>query len=210
MTDWVVDVVERLGAVGVGILILLENLLPPIPSEIILPFAGFTAEQGRLNPIAAWVAATTGSLLGAWVLYGIGAKVGEERIRELSRKRWFIFFGEKDFDRGDRFFERHGGAVVFFGRFIPLVRSIVSVPAGLERMSLVRFTVFTAIGSGIWNAAFITAGWVLGDNYDQVERYVGPVSKATVALLAVAAVVLIVRKWRQVSVVRRRRRTTDT
>ena len=210
MTDWVVDVVERLGAVGVGILILMENLLPPIPSEIILPFAGFAAEQGKLNPIGAWIAATTGSLVGAWVLYGIGAKVGEERIRELSRKRWFIFFGEKDFDRGDRFFERHGGAVVFFGRFIPLVRSIVSVPAGLERMSLVRFTVFTAIGSGIWNAAFITAGWVLGDKYDRVERYVGPVSKATVALLAVVAIVLIVRKGRQVSVVRRGRRTTDT
>ena len=197
MTDWVVDVVERLGAVGVGVLILLENLLPPIPSEIILPFAGFTAEQGKLNAGAAWVAATTGSLVGAWILYGIGAALGEERIRELSRKRWFIFFGEKDFDRGDAFFERHGGAVIFFGRFIPLVRSIVSVPAGLERMSLVRFSVFTAIGSGIWNAAFITAGWVLGDRYDQVERYVGPVSRATVALLAVAAVVLAVRKYRR-------------
>lgn len=197
MTDWVVDVVERLGALGVGMLILLENLLPPIPSEIILPFAGFTAEQGKLNAVAAWAAATTGSLVGAWVLYGIGATVGEERIRELSRKRWFIFFGEKDFDRGDAFFDRHGGAVVFFGRFIPLVRSIVSVPAGLERMSLVRFSLFTAVGSGIWNAAFITAGWVLGDNYDQVEKYVGPVSKATVALLAVAAIVLAVRKYRR-------------
>lgn len=196
MTDWVVDVVERLGAVGVGVLILLENLLPPIPSEIILPFAGFTAEQGKLNAIAAWAAATTGSLVGAWVLYGIGAALGEERIRELSRKRWFIFFGEKDFDRGDAFFERHGGAVIFFGRFIPLVRSIVSVPAGLERMSLVRFSLFTAVGSGIWNAAFITAGWVLGDNYDRVERYVGPVSKGVVALLAVALVVLVVRKVR--------------
>lgn len=197
MTDFVVDIVERLGALGVGVLILLENLLPPIPSEVILPFAGFAAEQGKVNAVAAWVAATTGSLVGAWVLYGIGATVGEERIRELSRKRWFIFFGEKDFDRGDRFFERHGGAVVFFGRFIPLVRSIVSVPAGLERMSLVRFSLFTAIGSGIWNAAFITAGWVLGDRYDQVERYVGPVSKATVALLAVAAVVLVLRKYRR-------------
>ena len=196
MTDWVVDVVERMGALGVGVLILLENLLPPIPSEIILPFAGFTAEQGKLNAVAAWAAATTGSLAGAYVLYGIGAALGEERIRELSRKRWFFLFGEKDFDRGDRFFDQHGGAVVFFGRFIPLVRSIVSVPAGLERMSLVRFTLFTAIGSGIWNAAFITAGWFLGDNYDQVERYVGPVSKGVVALLAVALVVLIVRKLR--------------
>lgn len=178
-------------------LILLENLLPPIPSEVILPFAGFAAEQGRINALAAWAAATAGSLLGAFVLYGIGAKVGESRIRELSRKRWFIFFGEKDFDRGDRFFERHGGVVVFFGRFIPLVRSIVSVPAGLNRMSLLRFSLFTAVGSGIWNAAFIAAGYALGGRYEQVERYVGPVSKAVVAMLAVAVVVLAVRKYRR-------------
>src|SRR5688572_13194751 len=107
MTDWVVDVVERLGALGVGFLIFLENVLPPIPSEVILPFAGFAAERGELNIVAAWFAATVGALAGALVLYGIGAVVGEERLREVSRQRWFIFFGEKDFDRGDRFFDRH-------------------------------------------------------------------------------------------------------
>lgn len=196
MADWVVDVVERLGALGVGLLILLENLFPPIPSELILPFAGFTAEQGKLNPVAAWVAATAGSLVGAYVLYGIGAALGEERVRELSRKRWFILFGEKDFDRGDAFFERYGAWVVFFGRFVPLVRSIVSVPAGLERMPLPRFVVLTAVGSGVWNAVFITAGWVLGDNYDTVEEYVGPASYAVLAALAAAGAWLI---WRKLS-----------
>ena len=194
MTEWVVDVVERLGAIGVGLLIFLENVLPPIPSEVILPFAGFAAEQGRVNAIGAWFAATIGSLSGAAVLYAIGAFIGEERLRELSRKRWFVFFSEKDLDRGLTFFDRFGVWVVFFGRFIPLVRSIVSVPAGLDRMPLVRFGVLTFVGSGIWNAVFITAGWILGENYDRVEKYVAPASYAVVALLAVAGVWLIGRK----------------
>src|SRR5688500_1576985 len=136
VSDWVVDVIERLGAVGVGLLIFLENVLPPIPSEVILPFAGFAAQQGDLNVVAAWTSASVGSLAGALLLYGIGAFIGEERLRELSRKRWFVFFGEKDFDRGRQFFEKHGGSVVFFARFIPLVRSVVSVPAGLDRMPI--------------------------------------------------------------------------
>ena len=194
MTEWVVDVVERLGAIGVGLLIFLENVLPPIPSEVILPFAGFTAEQGKLNAVAAWVAATIGSLAGALVLYAIGAFIGEDRLRELSHKRWFVFFGEKDFDRGLAFFDRFGVWVVLFGRFIPLVRSIVSVPAGLDRMPLVRFAVLTAIGSGLWNAVFITAGWILGDNYDRVERYVAPASYVVVAALAAIGVWLVWRK----------------
>lgn len=188
------DVIERLGAVGVGLLIFLENVLPPIPSEVILPFAGFTAEQGKLNAAAAWFAATVGALAGALLLYGIGAVVGEERLRELSRKRWFVFFGEKDFDRGDRFFDRYGAWVVFFGRFIPLVRSVVSVPAGLERMALPRFVALTFVGSGIWNAVFITAGWILGDNYDRVESYVGPASYAVAGLLALVGLWLVWRK----------------
>ena len=191
------DVIERLGAVGVGLLIFLENVLPPIPSEVILPFAGFTAQQGDLNAVAAWLAATLGALAGALMLYGIGALIGEERLRELSRKRWFVFFGEKDFDRGDRFFDRHGAAVVFFGRFIPLVRSIVSVPAGIERMPIPRFALLTFVGSGIWNAVFITAGWVLGENWDSVEKFLAPISYVVLALLLAAGAFLLYRKLRR-------------
>ena len=190
------DVVERLGVVGVGLLIFLENVLPPIPSEVILPFTGFAAESGEINVIAAWLAATIGALIGALMLYGFGALIGEDRLRELAAKRWFVFFGEKDFERGLRFFDRHGAPVVFFGRFIPLVRSVVSVPAGLDRMPLGRFAVLTFVGSGIWNAVFITAGWVLGERWEQVERFVAPASYLVVAALAVAGVFLIVRKLR--------------
>lgn len=197
VSDWVVNVIERLGALGVGLLIFLENVLPPIPSEVILPFAGFTAQRGELNVAAAWLSASIGSLLGALLLYAIGAFIGEDRLRELSRKRWFIFFGEKDFDRGDRFFDRYGSQVVFFARFIPLVRSVVSVPAGVDRMPIVRFVVLTFAGSAIWNALFIGAGWVLGDNWDVVEGYMGPLSYLVVALLALALVLLVIRKVRR-------------
>lgn len=197
ISDWVVDTVDRIGEVGVGALIALENVFPPIPSEVILPLAGYRAEQGALNVGGVWVAATVGALVGAMILYGIGALVGAERLHQLAGKPWFVLFGEKDLDRGERWFERHGDKVVLFCRFIPLLRSVVSVPAGISRMPLPRFLLLTAIGSGIWNAVFIGFGWALGDRYEQVERYVGPVSYAVVGVLAVAVVVLAVRHLRR-------------
>ena len=188
IAGWVIDVVDSIGEAGVGALIALENVFPPIPSEVILPFAGFSAEQGDINGVLAWVAATLGALVGAYVLYFVGFVLSYERVHELAGKRWFILFGQSDLERGDRFFDRYGSWVVFFGRFIPLVRSIVSVPAGMEAMPLGRFTLLTAVGSGIWNAVFIWAGWQLGDRYDRVEKYVAPASYTVVALLALALV----------------------
>ena len=192
-----VDVVDKVGELGVGALITLENVFPPIPSEVILPFAGFSAERGDINGFLAWVAATIGALVGALILYAVGALISYERIHELAGNRWFILFGQKDLERGERFFERHGNQIVLFGRFIPLVRSIVSVPAGLDRMPLARFCLLTAIGSGIWNAIFIGAGYVLGDNYHRVEKWVAPIGYAVLALLLVGVVVLVVRRVRR-------------
>jgi membrane protein DedA with SNARE-associated domain len=180
--------------VGVGALVALETIFPPIPSEVILPFAGFSAAQGDVNLVAAWVAATVGALLGAWLLYGIGAVVGLERIAVLASKRWFPLFSATDLDRGDRFFDRHGDKVVLFGRCIPLVRSIVSVPAGIDRMPLVRFTALTALGSGVWNALFIGAGYQLGNRWERVETWIKPFSYGVVALLGLGVLVLIWRK----------------
>jgi membrane protein DedA with SNARE-associated domain len=197
IAGWVVDVVDKVGELGVGALITLENVFPPIPSEVILPFAGFSAERGEINGLLAWVAATIGALVGALILYGVGALVSYERIHELAGKRWFILFGQSDLERGERFFDRHGNQIVLFGRFIPLVRSIVSVPAGLDRMPLVRFSVLTLIGSGIWNAIFIWAGYVLGSNYDRVEGWIGPIGYAVLALLLAGLVWLVVRRIRR-------------
>ena len=198
LAGWVVDVIERIGEVGVGVLIALENVFPPIPSEIILPFAGFSASQGDINAVVAWMAATIGALVGAWILYGVGAAIGYDRVHELSGKRWFVLFGQADLERGERFFDKHGAKVIFFGRFIPLVRSIVSVPAGMDRMPIVRFSVLTAVGSGIWNALFIWAGYELGERWERVEGWLQPISYAVVLLLVVALVWLALRKRRAV------------
>jgi membrane protein DedA with SNARE-associated domain len=196
VADWVFSIVDRLGAAGVGLLILLENVVPPIPSEVILPLAGFRARSGALNVLAVWPAATAGSVLGALLLYGLGAWLGYERLHRLAGHRWFVLVSQKDLDRGERVFERHGGKVVLLGRCVPFLRSVVSIPAGIAGMPLSRFVVLTTIGSGVWNAAFIALGWSLGNNWDQVQRYLGPVSYVVLGLLAVGLVVLIVRRVR--------------
>ena len=197
IAGWVIDVVDSIGEVGVGVLIALENVVPPIPSEVILPFAGFSAQQGDINGVLAWVAATIGSLVGAWILYGVGRVLSYERVHELAGNRWFVLFSQNDLERGDRFFDRYGSWVVFFGRFIPLVRSIVSVPAGMNAMPLVRFSLLTVLGSAVWNAVFIVLGHQLCDRYDQVEQYVAPASYAVLAALLVALVWLVVRRVRR-------------
>jgi membrane protein DedA with SNARE-associated domain len=194
LAGWVVDVIERIGAPGVGALVALETAFPPIPSEVILPFAGFSASQGDVNVVAAWAFATLGALVGAWVLYAVGALIGMERLAVLATKRWFVLFGPGDLERGDRFFDRHGNQIVLFGRCIPLVRSIVSVPAGVERMPIVRFTLLTALGSGVWNALFIGAGYQLGNQWERVEAWITPISYAVVGLLLLLGAWLAYRK----------------
>jgi membrane protein DedA with SNARE-associated domain len=192
----VFSIVDRLGAAGVGLLILLENVIPPIPSEVILPLAGFRARTGGLNVLAVWPAATAGSVLGALLLYGLGAWLGYDRLHRLAGHRWFVLVSQRDLERGDAVFDRHGGKVVLLARCVPFLRSVVSIPAGISGMPLVRFVVLTAIGSGVWNAAFLALGWVLGENWEQVERFLGPVSYAVLALLAVGLAVLVVRRLR--------------
>jgi membrane protein DedA with SNARE-associated domain len=196
VADWVFSIVDRLGALGVGLLILLENVIPPIPSEVILPLAGFRARTGDLNVVAVWPAATAGSLLGALLLYGLGAWLGYERLHRLAGHRWFIFASQKDLERGDAVFDRHGGKVVLLARCVPFLRSVVSIPAGISGMPLVRFAVLTTIGSGVWNAAFLALGWVLGENWSQVEGWLGPVTYVVIGLIVIGLVVLVVRRVR--------------
>jgi membrane protein DedA with SNARE-associated domain len=196
VADWIFGIVDALGALGVGLLILLENVIPPIPSEVILPLAGFRARTGALNVLTVWPAATAGSVLGALLLYGLGAWLGHERLHRLAGHRWFVFASQKDIDRGDELFDRHGGKVVLLARCVPFLRSVVSIPAGISGMPVLRFTVLTAIGSGVWNAAFIGLGWALGENWTTVEQWLGPVSYVVIGLLVVGLVVLAVRRRR--------------
>jgi membrane protein DedA with SNARE-associated domain len=196
MADWIFTIVDRLGALGVGLLILLENVVPPIPSEVILPLAGFRTRTGTLNVLTVWPAATVGSVLGALVLYGLGAWLGHDRLRGLAARPWFVLASVKDIDRGRELFARHGGKVVLLGRCVPFLRSVVSIPAGIERMPLARFVLLTAAGSGVWNAAFLWIGWLLGENWNRVQGWLGPVSSVVVGLVVVGLVVLAVRRAR--------------
>lgn len=196
MTAWLFSIVDRLGVVGVGLLILLENLIPPIPSEVILPLAGFRAKVGAFDVVAVWAAATAGAVLGAGMLYGLGAWFGYERLHRLAAHRWFILSSQGDIERGHRLFDRHGGKVVLLARCVPFLRSVVSIPAGVTGMPLWRFVTLTAVGSGIWNALFIWLGWTLGENRGVIERYLGPLTYVVVGLSVLGLGVLVYRRSR--------------
>ncbi|XVU23681.1 DedA family protein [Actinoplanes sp. CA-054009] len=185
MTSFVTDLVERFGGPGAGLAVALENLFPPIPSEVILPLAGFLAGQGRMNVIAAIVWTTLGSVVGAVALYYVGAALGRDRVRAVAGRLPLVKV--EDLDRTEAWFARHGTKAVFFGRMIPIFRSLVSVPAGVERMRLPTFLLCTTLGSLIWNAAFVLAGYTLGANWTAVESYVG-----TFQNLVIVACVLLV------------------
>jgi membrane protein DedA with SNARE-associated domain len=196
VTQWVFSIVDRLGEVGIGLLIFLENVLPPIPSEVILPLAGFRARTGALNLWLTWPMATLGSVLGAVALYGLGAWLGYDRLHALAGKRWFFLTSQKDLDRGEKVFAEHGGKMVLLGRCIPVIRSVVSIPAGIARMPLPRFLLLTTIGSGVWNALFIGLGYSLGQNWDRVQGWIGPVTYVVLGLVVVGVVWLALRKAR--------------
>lgn len=174
ITTWVTDVVDALGYLGVAFLVALENVFPPIPSEAVLPLAGFVAGRGDANLIGMILAATAGSVVGAWLLYGIAAAIGPERLRRFIVRygRWFSV-REHHLERAEAWFDRRANMAVLIGRCVPLIRSIVSVPAGFRRMPLGRFTVLTAIGSAMWNTALISAGAVLGERWERVGDFVG-------------------------------------
>jgi membrane protein DedA with SNARE-associated domain len=195
IVNWVTDVVDALGYAGVAFLVALENVFPPIPSEVVLPLAGFVAGRGDANLIGMILAATLGSLVGAWALYGISAAIGPDRLHGFVVRygRWFGV-KERDLVRAENWFDRRSGTAVLVGRCVPLIRSVVSIPAGFRRMDPVRFTVFTLVGSLVWNTALIGAGAILGDRWERVGDVVGLLQGAVIVAI-VAAVGWFV--WRQ-------------
>jgi len=197
VASWVQDVIERLGAVGVALLVILENVFPPIPSEIVLPFAGFVAQRGDGSVVVMIFAATVGAVVGAVILYGVSALIGPDRLRAFVVRfgRWF---GVKltDLERAENWFDRHAVAAVLLGRCVPLIRSVVSVPAGFRRMSIAPFLLYTAVGSLVWNTALIGAGAILGDQWDRVEPYVATLQWVVVGLLVLLVLRFAITKLR--------------
>ena len=188
---WARDAIASAGYPGLAGLILAENLFPPLPSELFLPLAGYYVGTGQMQFAAAVAAATLGSLLGALVIYALGRVGGRPLLLRYGR---FLRVREADIDRAESWFARWDGWVVLGGRLVPGVRSLVSVPAGLARMPLWRFALLTTLGSALWNAALIGAGWALGSNYEAIGDYIGPASTALIALLA-GTIVLFGWRW---------------
>lgn len=195
-SDRVAETVETLGYLGVGLMVALESLFPPIPSELVLPLGGFVAGRGDASYLGMVLAATIGSLVGAWVLYGISAAIGPDRLHALVVRygRW-LRLGEHDLRRAEAWFDRRSDAAVLVGRCIPLIRSIVSVPAGFRRMPIVRFTLLTAAGSAVWNAALIGAGAVLGERWHRVGDVMGLVQGVVMVALAAGAAYVVWKRF---------------
>jgi membrane protein DedA with SNARE-associated domain len=188
LDERVIDIIERFGYTGIALLIALETVFPPLPSEIILPLGGFTASRGDLALWGVILAATLGSVAGALVLYGIGYWFGQERLYWLvDHYGRYVLLKQSDIDKANDWFERYSGKAVIIGRLVPVVRSLVSIPAGLTKMPLPTFILYTALGSAIWNGVLVGAGYLLGNNWEEVEHYVGYLQYAVI-LGAIAGV----------------------
>ena len=183
LVDWSVSLMEVIGPVGAGIAIALENIFPPLPSEVILPMAGLTASRGTFTLAEALIWTTVGSIVGAFLLYGIGAVLGLPRLRWIAAKVPLLH--PEDIDRTVEWFRRHGGKAVFFGRMIPIFRSLISIPAGVTRMPLWKFGLLTAAGSLIWNTIFVLAGFYLGEAWPIVEEYTGILQYVVIAAVGI-------------------------
>jgi membrane protein DedA with SNARE-associated domain len=186
LIGWIADVIAALGSVGVAVLTLAEVFFPPIPSELVLPMAGYLASQDRLNLVASVIAATIGSTLGALALYWVGYKLGVDRVAALLRR--IPLMDEEDLDRARGWFDRHDRSSVLIGRLVPGVRSLISLPAGFQEMPLLAFTALTAAGSIVWNAALVAAGYLLGRQWQSVGRYSDWLNFAVIGVLAAGIV----------------------
>ncbi|WP_250033208.1 DedA family protein [Paractinoplanes maris] len=189
LTGFVTDLVDRLGGPGAGLAVALENLFPPIPSEVILPLAGFAAGQGRMSVIGAIAWTTLGSVVGAVALYYAGVLLGRDRLRAIAGRLPLIKVS--DLDRTEAWFHRHGPKTVLLGRMIPIFRSLISIPAGVERMSLPVFLLCTTVGSLIWNSVFVLSGYYLGANWHEVEAYAATFQKLVIAVCVVAVAAFV-------------------
>lgn len=192
---WTVTIMETLGPIGVGFMVFLDNIFPPIPSELVLPLAGFTSSQGQMNIVLAIVCATLGSLIGAVLLWALGRWIGIERIARIAVKMPLV--DVDDVHKTVDWFDRHGDKAVFFGRMIPIFRSLISIPAGMRDMRLAKFVLLTTVGSAIWNTILIVAGFVLGENWSIVETYAGYFQNIVIIAVVVFVIVWVVLKVRK-------------
>ncbi|MFL6729390.1 MAG: DedA family protein [Sphingomicrobium sp.] len=194
MSDWVVRLIEQSGYLGVAFLMFLETMFPPIPSEVIMPVAGVAAAQGKLSFTLSVVSGTAGAMLGNIVWY-LGARaLGHDRLKPIIQRygKWLTLDWD-DVEKAHRWFDRHGIALVFLGRLIPTIRSIVSIPAGLLDMRFRNFVVASTMGTALWTAILAGAGYKLQENFRDVGKIIGPLSNLVLAVLVVAYLSRLIR-----------------
>ncbi|WYL92728.1 MAG: DedA family protein [Gloeotrichia echinulata IR180] len=203
MLEWITNTINSLGYWGIALLMFLENLFPPIPSELIMPLAGFTASPyqpggAKLNIIGVFIAGVLGSVLGALIWYYPGKLLGEQRLKDLADKhgKW-LAISSRDIAKAKRWFDTQGNKAVFIGRLVPGIRTLISVPAGISNMHLLPFLFYTTLGSAAWVGLLTYSGYFLGSKYEVVDEYLAPVSKIVLGGLVLAFAVWVFRRRRK-------------
>ena len=196
MAQWIVGIINEFGYLGLVFLMLLEAVFPPIPSELIIPFAGYSAANGTMNPILVVLAATLGSVLGAIPWFLAGHFFGLERLKWLANRYGrLLTMSSRDIDMADRWFDRFGWTVVFFGRLLPIIRTLISAPAGLTGMPIWLFALCSILGMLVWNSILVGAGYVLHEHYHLVEAWLDPLSYVVIGGI-VAVYLFRVATWK--------------
>ncbi|WP_239746418.1 MULTISPECIES: DedA family protein [unclassified Mammaliicoccus] len=199
MEQWITDFMTQYGYVGIFILVFLEYIIHPFPSEIVLTFAGFMTTQSNLSIVVVCMLAVVGAVLGALVLYGIGAWIGEERIYRLIHKHGkYIGIKTKDLDKTITWLNKYGNWAIFIGRFIPIVRTLISLPAGITKMNIPLFIVLTAIGTGMWNILLIVLGMTLGSHWHKIIEFAGIYSKLFIFIIAIIVLYVLYRWFKRI------------
>ncbi len=192
MKDWVTQIIQAMGPAGIGFLMFAENLFPPLPSEYIMPLAGYMSAQGDMNLVWVILFGSLGSVLGAIFWYWVGSKAGAHDLHRWTEKHGiWIGLQPADLDRAEHFFHKHGTKAVLLGRLVPLIRTFISVPAGISGMPFTSFLLFTAVGTVVWTAALGCGGYFLGQQFPKISEYLGPVTWVIIAIAVVAYVVRV-------------------
>ena len=193
MENFIIEIMNNYGYIGICLLILIENVFPPIPSELILTFGGFMTTNSNITVIGVIIAATIGSLLGAIILYFIGKILNKERLIKIVTSKYgkWLKIKPKDIEDADKWFDEKGNKTVFFCRFIPVVRSLISIPAGMSEMPLIKFILYTFFGSTIWNTALVCVGAFAGDKKDYILNILNEASHVVIILLIIIFLAIV-------------------
>ncbi len=199
MENFIIEIMNDFGYIGIGLLILIENIFPPIPSELILTFGGFMTIDTNMTIVGVIIASTIGSVLGAIILYYIGKILNKERLIKIVTSKYgkLLRVKPEDIESADKWFDEKGNKTVFFCRFIPVVRSLISIPAGMSEMPLLKFIVYTTFGSAIWNTVLVLVGAFAGDKKDLILTIIDDASYVIVALIVIVFLIFVYRFYKK-------------